>query len=93
MASALYCHIGWSPSGHSRAASARSLAPQAAASAAVVSAKPVAVVPMSSERSVVRIGLPSKGRMAEQTLTLLKVPYLSGVRDPVAGFVIQYLFS
>jgi hypothetical protein len=89
MAPALYCHIGWSPSGPSPAASARSLAPRAAASATVVSAKPVAVVPPSSERTVVRIGLPSKGRMAEQTLTLLKVPYLSGVRDPVAGFVIQ----
>ncbi|TVU16755.1 hypothetical protein EJB05_36908, partial [Eragrostis curvula] len=51
----------------SPAASALSLVPRAASSA---SAKPAAAVP---ERSVVRIGLPSKGRMAEQTLDLLKL--------------------
>ncbi|KAF8780518.1 hypothetical protein HU200_001646 [Digitaria exilis] len=57
-----------------RAASARTLAPRAAAaSATAVSTKPAAAaVPLSADRNVVRIGLPSKGRMAEQTLSLLK---------------------
>ncbi|GJM98448.1 hypothetical protein PR202_ga15462 [Eleusine coracana subsp. coracana] len=54
-----------------------SIAPRAAASATAVSAKPAAVAPLSSERTVVRIGLPSKGRMAEQTLSLLKSCQLS----------------
>lgn len=29
------------------------------------------------ERTAIRLGLPSKGRMAEETLTLLKVPLCS----------------
>lgn len=58
----------------SPAARARSLAPRAAASAAAVFSKPAAdSSPLVVDRSVVRIGLPSKGRMAEQTLSLLKV--------------------
>ncbi|TVU26350.1 hypothetical protein EJB05_28893, partial [Eragrostis curvula] len=55
----------------SPAASALSLVPWAASSA---SAKLAAAAP---ERSVVRIGLPSKGRMAEQSLDLLKNCQLS----------------
>lgn len=39
----------------------------------------VAVRPLvltdAEQRSVVRLGLPSKGRMAEETLDLLKVPF------------------
>ncbi|CAL4920626.1 unnamed protein product [Urochloa decumbens] len=59
-------------------AGSRSLAPRAAASATVVSTKPApAAAPSSADRSVVRIGLPSKGRMAEQTLSLLKSCQLS----------------
>ncbi|TVU10026.1 hypothetical protein EJB05_43530, partial [Eragrostis curvula] len=57
--------------------SALSLVPRAASSATAVSAKPAAVAPVASDRSVVRIGLPSKGRMAEQTLSLLKSCQLS----------------
>ncbi|XP_052147724.1 ATP phosphoribosyltransferase, chloroplastic [Oryza glaberrima] len=56
----------------------RFLAPRAAASAAsAVSAKPAAVAPLYADRTVVRIGLPSKGRMSEQTLSLLKSCQLS----------------
>jgi ATP phosphoribosyltransferase len=62
----------------SRAAGSRSLGPRAAASATTtVSTKPAAAAPLSADRTVVRIGLPSKGRMAEQTLSLLKVPCFS----------------
>lgn len=62
----------------SLAARARSIAPRVAASAAAVSAKPAAAVaPLVADRAVVRIGLPSKGRMAEQTLSLLKSCQLS----------------
>ncbi|KAK3133657.1 hypothetical protein QOZ80_6AG0539380 [Eleusine coracana subsp. coracana] len=61
----------------SSAVGAYSIAPRAAASATAISAKPAAVAPLSSERTVVRIGLPSKGRMAEQTLSLLKSCQLS----------------
>ena len=54
-------------------------APRAAASATAVATKPAAAAaaPLSADRTVVRIGLPSKGRMAEQTLSLLKVPCFS----------------
>ncbi|ONM55801.1 ATP phosphoribosyltransferase 2 chloroplastic [Zea mays] len=62
----------------SLAARARFVAPRTAASAAAVSAKPAAVSsPLIEDRTVVRIGLPSKGRMAEQTLSLLKSCQLS----------------
>ncbi|PUZ71241.1 hypothetical protein GQ55_2G298800 [Panicum hallii var. hallii] len=61
----------------SPAVRARSLAPRVAASAAAVSAKPAAEAPPVADRTVVRIGLPSKGRMAEQTLSLLKSCQLS----------------
>ncbi|KAL6659972.1 hypothetical protein ACP70R_002094 [Stipagrostis hirtigluma subsp. patula] len=50
----------------------RSRASRVAASAATVSANLVVAVPLPADRTVVRIGLPSKGRMAEQTLSLLK---------------------
>ncbi|KAF7062206.1 hypothetical protein CFC21_068833 [Triticum aestivum] len=59
------------------AARTRSLAPRAAAAATAVSAKPAAAAPLSADRSVVRLGLPSKGRMAELTLSLLKSCQLS----------------
>ncbi|KAM3316258.1 hypothetical protein ACQJBY_034405 [Aegilops geniculata] len=60
------------------AARTRLLAPRAAAAAATaVSAKPAAAAPLSADRSVVRLGLPSKGRMAELTLSLLKSCQLS----------------
>ncbi|VAI24804.1 unnamed protein product [Triticum turgidum subsp. durum] len=60
------------------AARTRLLAPRAAAAAATaVSAKPAAAGPLSADRSVVRLGLPSKGRMAELTLSLLKSCQLS----------------
>uniref|UniRef100_A0A0E0K8F5 Histidine biosynthesis HisG C-terminal domain-containing protein n=1 Tax=Oryza punctata TaxID=4537 RepID=A0A0E0K8F5_ORYPU len=59
-------------------AGTRFLSPRAAASAtAAVSAKPAAVAPLYADRTVVRIGLPSKGRMSEQTLSLLKSCQLS----------------
>ncbi|EAZ25485.1 hypothetical protein OsJ_09307 [Oryza sativa Japonica Group] len=45
--------------------------------ASAVSAKPAAVAPLYADRTVVRIGLPSKGRMSEQTLSLLKSCQLS----------------
>ncbi|RLN32819.1 ATP phosphoribosyltransferase, chloroplastic-like [Panicum miliaceum] len=61
----------------SPAVRARSLAPRVAASAAAVSAKPAVEAPLAADRTVVRIGLPSKGRMAEQTLSLLKSCQLS----------------
>ncbi|KAL6844727.1 hypothetical protein ACP4OV_025386 [Aristida adscensionis] len=70
-------HLGLRPS---PAASARPRAPLAAAPAATtVDAKPVAAAapPVVADRTVVRIGLPSKGRMAEQTLSLLKSCQLS----------------
>uniref|UniRef100_A0A0D9VP82 ATP phosphoribosyltransferase n=1 Tax=Leersia perrieri TaxID=77586 RepID=A0A0D9VP82_9ORYZ len=53
------------------------LAPRAASATAAVSAKPAAVSPLAADRTVVRIGLPSKGRMSEQTLSLLKSCQLS----------------
>ncbi|KAL6649160.1 hypothetical protein ACP70R_013384 [Stipagrostis hirtigluma subsp. patula] len=56
----------WRPSPVTRP---RSLASRAAAT---VSANLVVAVPLPANRTVVRIGLPSKGRMAEQTLSLLK---------------------
>ncbi|XBH58553.1 ATP phosphoribosyltransferase, chloroplastic [Aegilops tauschii subsp. strangulata] len=59
------------------AARTRLLAPRAAAAATAVSAKPAAAAPLSADRSVVRLGLPSKGRMAELTLSLLKSCQLS----------------
>ncbi|KAL6656234.1 hypothetical protein ACP70R_007060 [Stipagrostis hirtigluma subsp. patula] len=63
----------------SPAASARSGAPrEVAAAATAVDAKPVeAAAPLVADRTVVRIGLPSKGRMADQTLSLLKSCQLS----------------
>ncbi|KAG0544209.1 hypothetical protein BDA96_02G255800 [Sorghum bicolor] len=80
-------HLSQSPSPQSSfrlgirpspAARARSVAPRAAASATAVSAKPAAASsPLVADRKVVRIGLPSKGRMAEQTLSLLKSCQLS----------------
>jgi len=71
----------------SPAARARSVAPVAAASATAVSAKPAAASsPLVAERTVVRIGLPSKGRMAEQTLSLLKVWRSFRIGASVAGF-------
>lgn len=71
----------------SLAARARSVAPRTAASAAAVSAKPAAASsPLVEDRTVVRIGLPSKGRMAEQTLSLLKVRRSFPMGASVAGF-------
>lgn len=47
------------------------------------------MAPLYADRTVVRIGLPSKGRMSEQTLSLLKVSHIVSV--PASIYRILYL--
>ena len=55
----------------SLAVRARSVAPRAAASATAVPAKPAAALsPLVADRNVIRIGLPSKGRMVQRSFPM-----------------------
>ncbi|KAM0919819.1 hypothetical protein ACQ4PT_007965 [Festuca glaucescens] len=63
------------------AGTTRFYAPRAAAAATAVSIKPTAATPLSADRTAVRLGIASKGRMSDLTRDLLKSCQLTVIQS------------